>query len=89
MTLSWKKGPGERKPAFNLSTEAGFGVSEHACAGRQSWLGWGKVGRLVDYRTVTTKKLKEDGQHLRTVRGAAAVASRHSSLYHQLAVCEP
>ena len=89
MPLSWKKGPGEWKLAFNLSTEATFGVSERACAGRQSWLGRGKVGRLVDYRTVTTKKLKEDGQHLRTVRGAAAVASRHSSLYHQLAVCEP
>ena len=89
MSLSWKKGPGEWKPAFNLSTEATFGVSERACAGEQSWLGRGKVGRLGDRRTVTTKKLKEDGRHLRAVGVAAAVAYHPSKGNQGEALNEP
>ena len=72
--LSAKNEPGERMSSFNLSTEGRFGVSKRACACGHSWLGRGKVGRLADYRTVTTIKLKEDGGHARTVRAAAAVA---------------
>ena len=52
--------------------------AEGARARGLSWLGWGKVGRLGAYRTVTTSELKEDGQHPRTVGVAAAVACRLS-----------
>ena len=73
-TLSLRDEPAKSGRAFNLPTKAEFDVSEHECACRLAWLGWGKVGHLGNFRTVTATELKEDGRHLQTVGAVAAVA---------------
>ena len=72
--LSSKKGPAASRPAFNLLTKGGLGVTKGGCARGLS--GWGclKVARTAACSSVTTKKLREDTRHPRIVGAVAAVA---------------